>query len=670
MLLSLLRQLIEGRKSIPEGIRTAFKAYQQTQRPLSIEDVRQLILDVVNSSSDNMYIVVDAMDECASPQRRVFLQALSGLTKSANAHLMITGRPHVDDFDRLFPNFAKLEISADEEDLRRYIHHELDLHSIRDVIEEDFADEVAEQLITVSCGMFLLAVLHLRTLVNMTSVGAIQDALGSLSENLSEAYGTTISRIQHLPGSRSELGMNVLQWVCFSVRPLRVEELQEVLCVKHGQTSRNAKYRPVLRILLECCQGLVLIDSETMLVRPAHYTVQEHIVDYASALFPHHGLEIVRSCLTYLTFDDFASGPLSTLREIEKRVEGYPFFHYAASYWHTHFASLPDPRDVEELLWRFLGSAGLRGTAKQVSAFVGGLVIRYWQAPECLSHTALHTACLAGLTSVVTQLLDASHPHSTQREDINVQSHIGTTPVIQAASCGYVEIVQLLLQHGADPYIENSYGNALQCAAEAGESSTIRVLVQHGMSPGSDPRYNRPPIHCTLDRDSAEAFETLLELGASIEEYTRPFLRTSEDEQCQNCGQYMDCVPGAEFLYFAVGHDAGNIIRTIARRQLVSVNTRWSKFGATPLDLARLDGRINASRALEEVGVKETTFDPNCVDPTDTALARSALGGCGHRCGCPYAKTIAFGRRKRDWMEELVTLAVEGQEQFEEGVVN
>lgn len=126
----------------------------------------------------------------------------------------------------------------------------------------------------------------------------------------------------------------------------------------------------------------------------------------------------------------------------------------------------------------------------------------------------LHHASYFGLENTVRNLLDLD------TYQVNARTKMGTTPIIEAACAspsGHPSVVKLLLERGADPYLENWYGNALDCAAEAGCSATIRQLVAHGMNPQNHDQYNRFPIHCTLDNDHAEAFGTLVELGAVVD---------------------------------------------------------------------------------------------------------------------------------------------------------
>lgn len=606
MLLSLVRQLVEAQATLPDSIAAAFESHQRSQQSLSIDDARQLLSSVVSSSNDTkFYLAIDAIDECLPAQRRVLLDALSEMARSKYISILITGRPHVDgDVERFFPTCPRLEIFAHEEDLRRYIDRELEITDAFDIIDDEFGEDIAKRLVTVSRGMFLLAVLHLRTLLDLTSVGAMQDALDSLTESLSEAYRTTISRIQQLPGSRSELGMAVLQWVCFAREPLTADGMLDILCIKPGQTSRNTRYRPPLKVLLECCQGLIVIEPETRFLRPAHYTVQEHLMNHELTLFPRRDLDMAQKCLAYLIFQDFSSGPARSGSDLESRIKEYPFLSYASRQWHIHISSVVDDMEIKSLLWKFLESNMSRAVAKQTRAFASGFVRRYYQDVECLSHTALHMACQGGLASIVRQLLDDGNPHHAQVEDINLQTHIGSTPIIMAAAQGSVEISRLLLRHGADPFIENAYGNALHCAAESGKSGTIRVLVEHGMPPGPHPRYHKLPIRCTLDRDCAGALETLLDLGASIEDtMSEESQRCVPQQDSEGCGKCRTC-HGVNFLALAVIHNAGNVIRLLAKRKLVDINARIAD-GASPLHLARVGECFEAARVLEELGAED-----------------------------------------------------------------
>jgi ankyrin repeat protein len=338
----------------------------------------------------------------------------------------------------------------------------------------------------------------------------MEDALDSLSRNLPEAFEETIARIQRLPESQRRLGIHTLMWICHAKCAMTVSELSDALSVKLGQAAMSPKHRPSPKMMVECCQGLVTIDSETMNIRLAHYAIQEYLIGQSDNLFIRPNANIAEICLTYLLFDSFRQGPCSDEDAIVSRTESNPFLSYASRYWGMHAKRSETDQTVQRLIFAFLGSRSAAACANQVMQINNLYREEYWNSEECYSTTALHLASHCGLENTLHKLLDEGiFP-------VDAATRMGTTPLNKAASGGHVSIVRFLLQRGANPYSENWYGNALHCAAEAGYSGTIRELIRHGMSANACQYYDRIPINCTLDNDHAAAFETLITLGADI----------------------------------------------------------------------------------------------------------------------------------------------------------
>jgi ankyrin repeat protein len=339
----------------------------------------------------------------------------------------------------------------------------------------------------------------------------MEDALSSLSPSLDSAFEDTLSRIQRLPESRHQLGLNALMWICHAKKPMNASELSDALSIKPGQSTITPRHRPLLSVILECCQGLVAVDQKTARIHFTHYSVKEYLVKNSNKLFVDADMEITTRCLTYLLFKDFYKGPCMDLAELEHRVKFYPLISYASTFWGWHLKSLESHENIKQLTLAFLNCQNAIASANQVSRFTKGYRKLYWSAEESMSNTALHVCCNFGLDDVILDLLDQNKLY------INVATKMGTTPIIRAAAGGHVPTVRILLQRGADPYLENWYGNALHCAAESGSFKTIKELIAYGMSPNPCDRYIRSPLHCTLDHDRASAFETLINLGANID---------------------------------------------------------------------------------------------------------------------------------------------------------
>jgi len=67
---------------------------------------------------------------------------------------------------------------------------------------------------------------------------------------------------------------------------------------------------------------------------------------------------------------------------------------------------------------------------------------------------------------------------------VDSQDSNGDTPLILAVKNGYVEVAEVLLQHGADPNIQNDLGNtALIIAAMKKDVNIILLLLKYDVDP-------------------------------------------------------------------------------------------------------------------------------------------------------------------------------------------
>ena len=68
-----------------------------------------------------------------------------------------------------------------------------------------------------------------------------------------------------------------------------------------------------------------------------------------------------------------------------------------------------------------------------------------------------------------------------RRANPNIRNPIGTTPLLQALSHGWLEVAQLLLGYGANIEERNWEGRTLfQLAASKGHNEMMELLFEHG----------------------------------------------------------------------------------------------------------------------------------------------------------------------------------------------
>ena len=93
--------------------------------------------------------------------------------------------------------------------------------------------------------------------------------------------------------------MAALMWICYSERPLQVDELCQALAVEIGETDFDLENIPSIGTLLDYCQGLITVDAEASTVRLIHYTVQEYLCSRPGLFSKPHSI-LAETCLTYL----------------------------------------------------------------------------------------------------------------------------------------------------------------------------------------------------------------------------------------------------------------------------------------------------------------------------------------------------------------------------------
>ncbi|KAL8754351.1 MAG: hypothetical protein Q9184_005137 [Pyrenodesmia sp. 2 TL-2023] len=333
------------------------------------------------------------------------------------------------------------------------------------------------------------------------------EALDYLPRNLDSAFENTMQRIHSQPEALRQLALSCLMWVSHAKRPMTFEELCDALAITTKQELNfvDSTFRPAQRRLINACHGLITVDEKSQAVRLVHFSVYEYLCRSEPHAFPEAEQALARLCIRYQLFEPFVSGCCSSEDEIIERLKKYPLLAYAARNWGTHVANGGDP-GVNQLALEFLQARKPLASSQQIWQYTQGRVQKYWEAEEVMSYNALHVSSMFGLTNIAMELLP--------KYGIDTPTRMGTTALIKAASCGFPDLVRLLISRNADPTRQNWYGTALHCACEAGQIGTIQALLDTGVDVNSRDHHGRLPLSCATLSEHTEAMRTLIEAGA------------------------------------------------------------------------------------------------------------------------------------------------------------
>jgi hypothetical protein len=153
---------------------------------------------------------------------------------------------------------------------------------------------------------------------------------------LDKIYNQTMERIEDQIRETRELAKQILFWIFYARRPLSTEEIRHALAVKIRSAKLDKDYLPSANLVRSLCLGLVTIDGESGMIRLVHYTTQEYFRRTQSRWFPDAELEIVKTCITYLSFHTFQTGFCEDDAEFETRLQSNVLYDYAARNWGHH----------------------------------------------------------------------------------------------------------------------------------------------------------------------------------------------------------------------------------------------------------------------------------------------------------------------------------------------
>ncbi|KAH9959278.1 hypothetical protein BC827DRAFT_1269037 [Russula dissimulans] len=530
------------------------------------------------------YLIMDALDESPdtsgipSDRERV-LQFVKDLVELdlPNLHICVTSRPEIDIRDVVEP-LTSLRVSlhsesGQENDIVDYVKSIVysDSERIMKRWKMEDKDLVIKTLSGRADGMFRWVFCQLEVLRHCLPP-SVRRTLNELPESLDETYERVLKEIKKPNRHHAH---RLLQCLVVANRPLRVDELAEVLAVDFDNPEGIAKLNPNWRwedeeqALLSSCSSLITIVKlgDSRVVQFSHFSVKEFLTSprFASSsgdlsgyhidLEPAHTI-LAQACLSILLRSD------DTIKNGVQKIS--PLTEYAAQYWvfHARFKNVSSRlRNAMEVLFdtdkpyfaAWVELHDIDTAAKAGSPF-------YLFDPKQRSDAApLYYAARCGFYDLAEQLI-AKYPHQVNAHGgrcvvplvaalaeghfgiaellvrngagatVNVRGGYERTPLQAIAFYEYVEVARFLLEHNADVHARDREGRTpLNFLPQGGGSrkdpnvpmlfaEVARLLLQHGSDVNSRRDNGQTPLHVAAHYGRLEVARVLLEHGASVTE--------------------------------------------------------------------------------------------------------------------------------------------------------
>ncbi len=351
---------------------------------------------------------------------------------------------------------------------------------------------------------------------------SVRRILDELPESLDETYERILREIRKPNQGHAH---RLLQCLVVAVRPLRVEELAEVVAFDFN-TEGMPKLNPGWRwedqeeAVMSACSSLVMIvkDGDSRIVQFAHFSVKEFLTAYRLA-------EPMRDVSRYhirleAAHTVLAQACLGVLLRLDNRVdrdsvESFPMALYAAQYWPAHgrvenvsshikdgMEHLFDADKPHFATWLWIYNEDQWGHSMST------------MRPEEPEAVPLYHAARLGFRDLVERLI-VEHP-----EHVNARGGLDETPMHAAANAENTSILSLLIEHGADMEgrMRRIFGRTpLNRAAWHGRLEVGQCLLDRGANINTRDDKRDTPLINTLREGHVEFARILLERGAVID---------------------------------------------------------------------------------------------------------------------------------------------------------
>ncbi|KAI9447774.1 hypothetical protein H4582DRAFT_2093077 [Lactarius indigo] len=529
LLLSLIFQLSTRSSRCCDILHHVYKAHEDGTRQPSDDLLKGCLKGMLRLPGQKpIFIVLDALDECPdesgfpSPRDEV-LQLVKELVDLhlQGLHICTTSRPEVDIRAVLEPlAFRSVSLhdeSGQKTDIADYVRNVVNSSPSTAMRRWRTQDKnlVIETLTERADGMFRWVFCQLDALRHCFPPN-LRQFLNELPETLDETYERILRGINK---AQRDNARRLLQCLAVAVRPLRVEELAELLAFDFQASGSGGipklkedwRWDDQEEAVLSTCSSLIAIipDYGSRVVQFSHFSVKEYLTSprlaqsQGDVSWFHIDLNAAHTIL--------ATACLGTLLRLDEHADtnGFPLVEYAAEHWVDHARFEKVSTHLQD------GMDDLFDSSKPY--FAAWLRVHdidedwEWFTPQTSQvGSPLYYASLCGFYDLAKRLI-MKHP-----EQVNAGGGRILAPLPAALYKGHFGIMNLLHKYGAVvDFRSQDSCTPLHIASVDGRVDIMRWLLNHGADVNAR-NTNWTPLHVASFNMQLEAIQVLLEHKADI----------------------------------------------------------------------------------------------------------------------------------------------------------
>ncbi|KAK4163097.1 hypothetical protein QBC43DRAFT_240047 [Cladorrhinum sp. PSN259] len=491
----------------------------------------------------NVYCVIDALDECEESSLRQLLSKVKSLFHQSTVHeqqhrmkLVLLSRRSPDILPHHLSNFPHIDLDQSQDSqsaVMQYISAMVaELARFKSIDRNHkLLNHIKSTFLERSEGTFLWVSFMVEDL-KAKSISEIEAALRDLPVGLNQVYERILLKIQP---HQEETIADILRWVAFAMSPLSLPELCEAVGV---QGTNELSRQDVCESYVESCGHLLLVTGEPpkRTVSFVHQSAKDFMLKQQGperySISSSNGHTAICDRILLLIEERSLSGQgndyetSQSKREDADQEETWVLANYAGRHWAQHMRLL-DKADALAIYRKHKhffknNSRSRRWWRVNCNPALNQYYSLVWLDKQSL--TPLELACLYGFRHLAEFELDRNRQPARRLwkrlTNLRGLANSGCSPrsLVLACTANHQDVIQLLLDHGADP---NATGTGfpretpLTAAITFGHKEAVRLLIRSGANPNLRDKDFDTPLGAATDLSFTQGIvRLLLEAGA------------------------------------------------------------------------------------------------------------------------------------------------------------